>query len=160
MDRSIKTVQQLEHIFQPYTRCSRSWRRREATPIMMFPLKHSILWGRWGQSIICCFCLLQGFLKPNLQKDQCTWKPYNWLKWRTHYDTQSRGSTVSTVARICTGWSRVQIPMRAETFLFSKMSRPAMEPTQPLTRYVTGFFPVYKAAATWSSALTLIQCCG
>jgi hypothetical protein len=47
---------------------------------------------------------------------------------------------------VVTGWSALRIPVTV--FLYSKMSRPALRPTQPPTQGEPRFFPGDKAAGT------------
>jgi hypothetical protein len=57
-----------------------------------------------------------------------------------------RVSVVGLVIRILTGRSGVLIPSVSDDFLFSKMSRQALEPTHPSVQWVPVFFVWDKAA--------------
>jgi len=55
-----------------------------------------------------------------------------------------QNSVVGTVARLYAGWSGIQIPVEARDFSFCKMSRLALDPTQPLFGVCGGSFPGVK----------------
>ena len=56
--------------------------------------------------------------------------------------------------------SGLESRQRVENLSFSKMSRPALEPTEPSIQWVPGFFPMGKMAGMRSSPLTATQCWG
>lgn len=52
-----------------------------------------------------------------------------------------QGGIVSTVTMLWAGWSRIQISRGPRDFLLSKMSRPALWPTQHPIQWVPWYFP-------------------
>jgi len=54
------------------------------------------------------------------------------------HTNRSKDSSISVVTRLQAGWPSINSWQRQQFFLFTIMSRPALEPTQPPIQWIPG----------------------